>query len=52
MMLIGVCRPVIIAIILLPFVDSLVFKTAYYSTSHAKQFFEIREGKYSLVRKI
>ncbi len=45
MMLTGLCRPVIIAMILLPFVDSLVFKTAYYSGKYARQIFEIHEGK-------
>ncbi|KAL9956995.1 hypothetical protein ACROYT_G038569 [Oculina patagonica] len=44
--LIVLCRPVIIAMILLPFVDSLVFETAShsYSESQANQFYEIHEG--------
>ena len=48
MMLIGlIFRPVIIAMIILPFVDSLVFRTAShsYSESHANQFFEIHQGE-------
>lgn len=51
MKLIGLCRPVIIAMILIPFVDSLVLRTAYYPESHAQQFFEIHEGKKPLSSK-
>ncbi|KAL9956990.1 hypothetical protein ACROYT_G038564 [Oculina patagonica] len=45
MMLIGLCRPVIIVMTLLPFVDSLVFRTTShsYSESNANQFYEIHE---------
>ena len=45
--LIGLCRPVIIAMVLLPFVDSLVFQTESdsYSRSHANQFFEAHKGE-------
>lgn len=46
-MLMGFCRPVIITMILLPFVDSLVFRTTShsYSESNANQFYEIHEGE-------
>ena len=39
---------VLIAITLLSFVDSLVFRTASYGESHANQFFEIHEGQLHL----
>ena len=44
---IGLCRPVIIAMVLLPFVDSLVFQTEShsYSESSANQFFEVHKGE-------
>lgn len=44
-MLIALGPVVFIAMTLLPRVDSLVFKTASYSESHADQFFEMHEGK-------
>ena len=44
-MLIALGPVVFIAMTLLPHVDSLVFKTASYSESHADQFFEIHEGE-------
>ena len=43
MKLIGLCRPAIIAMILLPFLDSLVSYS--YSKSHANQFFEVHKGE-------
>lgn len=44
-MLIALGPVVFIAMTLLSRVDSLVFKTASYSESHADQFFEMHEGK-------
>lgn len=44
MKMMELCWPVIIVMTLIPFVDSLVFRTAYYSESHAKQVFEVHEG--------
>lgn len=47
LMLVGLCHPVIIAMVLLSFVDSLVFTTASqsYLESHDVQMFEIHEGE-------
>ena len=45
-MLIALGQAVIIVMALLPFVDSLVYRTASYSESQADQFFEIHVGEY------
>ena len=44
-MLITLGQAVIIVMALLPFVGSLVYRTASYSESHTNQFFEIYEGE-------
>jgi len=43
-MLIALGQAVIAVMTLLPFVDSLVYRTASYSESHTNQFFEMYEG--------
>ena len=47
MMLKGFCRPVIIVMLLFPFVDSLIFKAGSHSfpESRTNQFYEIQEGE-------
>lgn len=44
-MLIAIGQALIIVMTFLPFVDSLVYRTASYSGSHADQFFEIKKGE-------
>ena len=44
-MLIALGQAVTILTTLLPFVDSLVYRTASYSESHANQFLEIHVGE-------
>lgn len=44
-MLIAIGQALIIVMTFLPFVDSLVYRTASYSGSLADQFFEIKKGE-------
>jgi len=45
MLRIALGQVVIVVMSLLPFVDSLVYRTPSYSVSHADQFFEVHVGE-------